>query len=91
MAIASLILGILSLVFSFIPFMGFIALAMAVVGLILGIMGKKELEKEGQATTPATAGIVMSTISIVWYIISWIIWISILSSTSSALINLQQL
>lgn len=65
MGVASLILGIISLVIGFIPFCGIIALVPAIVGLILGIV---EIAKKGKAGEPkgkGIAGLVCSAIAIV--------------------------
>ena len=58
MAIASMVLGICSLV---IPYAG---LATAIVGLILGIMAKKQLQEQGAPYGMATAGLVCSIIGL---------------------------
>ncbi|MCL2425506.1 MAG: DUF4190 domain-containing protein [Oscillospiraceae bacterium] len=61
MAIASLVIGAASLVFCWIPFFGTI---MAIVGLILGIVGKKSASEAGVRSGVATGGIICSAISI---------------------------
>ena len=60
MAVASLILGIVSVVLSWVTFVG---LASGIVGLVLAIMGRKKCAP-GQ-TGMATAGLVLSIIGIV--------------------------
>ena len=60
LSIASMILGIISLV---IPYAG---TAVAIVGLILGIVGKKKSKAVNAPSGMATAGIVMSIIAIAW-------------------------
>lgn len=67
MAIASLVLGICALVFPFIG-LGWLSMLIGIVGIILGALGKKNIEKQGMAT----AGIVMSIIAIALGLISWI-------------------
>ena len=67
MAIASLILGIISLVLSFFG-LGIISVFTAIVGIILGVLGRKDPEKKGMAT----AGLVCSIIALVLGIIMWI-------------------
>lgn len=60
MAIASLVLGIVAIVFSFIPGLNFLGLISGIVGLVLGVIAKKK--------TPsgmATAGLVVSIIGVV--------------------------
>lgn len=58
MAVASLVLGILSVIFPFIG-LGIVGLVSGIVGLVLGIVAKKK-EPSGMAT----AGIVLSIIGI---------------------------
>ena len=62
MAVASLVLGIISLVFIIIPGLQFIGAIVGVVGIILGALARKKLKAENQATGTATAGMVMSII-----------------------------
>lgn len=66
MAVASLILGIVGLVLSFFPFIGWIGMVLAVVGIILGAIGRKDESKRGMAT----AGLVLSIIAVGWAIIA---------------------
>lgn len=72
MGIASLVLGIVSVVISFVPFCGIIALVPAIVGLILGIVDAVKKSKEQQPKGMAIAGIVCSAVAIVliiyWYV-----------------------
>lgn len=67
MAIASLVLGIISLVLSFFG-LGIISVFTAIIGIILGVLGRKDPEKKGMAT----AGLVCSIIALVLGIIMWI-------------------
>lgn len=71
MGIASLVLGIISLIIGFIPLCGSIALIPAIIGLILGIIDiaskNKKQENKGQSIT----GIVLSTITI-FCIVFWL-------------------
>ena len=81
MAIASMVLGIVSLVF---PFLG---IATAVVGLILGALAMKTLKASGAPTGMAVAGIVCSiialAISIICIFTCYIPWFCAASSLSS--------
>ena len=67
MAVASLVLGICSLVFPFIG-LGWLSVLLGVIGTILGALGRKNAEKKGIAT----AGMVMSIISVVLGVVMWI-------------------
>lgn len=69
-AIASLVLGIAALVlavFAGMAFYGWIGTICGIVGLILGVMAKKE-----SPSGMATAGIVLSIIGLAWGIIATI-------------------
>lgn len=67
MAVASLVLGICSLVFPFIG-LGWLSVLIGVVGTVLGALGRKNTEKQGLAT----AGMVMSIISVALGLIMWL-------------------
>lgn len=59
-ATASLVLGIISLVFIFFGTFAFIGMILAIIGLILGIQAKKESPADGKAK----AGVVLSIIGL---------------------------
>ena len=59
-ATASLVLGIISLVFIFFGTFAFIGMIMAIIGLVLGISAKKDNPEDGKAK----AGIVLSIIGL---------------------------
>jgi len=75
MAIASLVLGIVGIVLAFIfPFAAPVA---AIIGLILAVISKKKLKAEGQPTGKATAGLILSIISLAFGIvmIACVLWV----------------
>jgi hypothetical protein len=65
MGIASWVLGILALLTMWIPFVGVIALPMSIIGIILGVVAKKQLPAVGQSDSVATAGIAISIIAFI--------------------------
>jgi len=65
MSIASLVLGIVALVGSLTICGSIFAIPVALVGLILGIIGKNKLKTAGAPFGKATAGIVMSIIALI--------------------------
>ena len=81
MAIASLVLGIVSIVFSAIPGLGLLSWILAIVGIILGALGRKNPEKKGIAT----AGLVCSIIGLILGIITWLACAAVLGVAGSSL------
>ena len=78
MAIASLVLGIISLVLSFCG-LGIISVFTAIVGIVLGALGRKDLEKKGMAT----AGLVCSIIALVLGIVMWVACAAIIGGAAA--------
>ena len=76
LSIISMILGICGLI----PFGG---IASAIVGLILGIIGKKKNSEVGAPTGMATAGIIMSIIGLAFSIIFTIVCLTCASCADS--------
>lgn len=68
MAVASLVLGIVSFVFALIPFCGLIAFIPALIGLILGIVGIVTNKQKKQGVGMAIAGTVLSILAILFMI-----------------------
>ena len=65
MDIASLVLGILGLVFGFIPFCSYIAPLLCLIGLILGIVSVVQKSKYRMPKGMAIAGVILSAIGLV--------------------------
>lgn len=74
MDVASMVLGIISLVFSF--FCGFISLITAPVGLILGIIDLVKKKAQEKSKGMAIAGVVMCAIAIFILVFSLIFFAS---------------
>lgn len=85
MAIASLVLGIISLVFACVSFsvilgwLSIVALAMGIVGIVLAGVAKSK-EKSG----PATAGLVLSILSTIFSFVPGILWIIVIMAAAGA-------
>ena len=78
MAVASLVLGICSLVFPFIG-LGWLSCISGIVGVILGALSRKKAEKRGLAT----AGMVMSIIAVALGLLMWIACASCIGGLAS--------
>lgn len=88
LAIASLVLGLVGIVFDFIPGLGIVALLCAIVGLILGIVAKSQISNSnGQigGSGMATAGIVLSIIVLALWVILLVACAAFIGSVGSAL------
>ena len=73
MGVAALVLGIVSLVISFIPFCGTWAIIPAIVGLVLGIVDWVKKKKASEPKGKAIAGTVCSAIAIVVIAVWWVL------------------
>jgi hypothetical protein len=73
---ASLVLGIISLVFIFFGTVAFVGIILAVIGLVLGISAKKENPEDGKAK----AGVILSIVSLALCTLSFIACAACLSS-----------
>ena len=65
MGIASLVLGILSLLICWIPCVNYFAFIPAIVGLILGIVDTVQKSKKGENKGMSIAGIILTAIALV--------------------------
>lgn len=68
MAVASLVLGILSIVFAFVPYMSLVGGICGIVGIILAVLGKKEPQKAGLATGGLVCSIVGTILCLIFYV-----------------------
>lgn len=89
MGVASLILGIVAIVFGLVPLpipgKGIIGLICAIVGVILGAVGRKKAKNAGQPTGAATAGMVLSIISLILDVIAVIVTVACVGVIGSSL------
>ncbi|MCL2526019.1 MAG: DUF4190 domain-containing protein [Coriobacteriia bacterium] len=86
MGIASMVLGIVALVFCFIPFLGWLGVILGIVGLVLGFVSLKKTP-QGVKSGMAKAGIVTSIIAIALNLIMLIVvagFIGALGTAASA-------
>ena len=66
MKIASLVIGCVTILLSFIPCLGWFAILPAVVGIILGVLAFKQARKNNQPKGMPIAGIVLNIVSILF-------------------------
>src|SRR5271157_5264805 len=90
MAIASLILGIVAIVFAFIPFINFIAPIFGIVGIILGAIALKNLKAANQPTGTAAGGLVVSIIGTVLSVLIWAACAACIGGSRSILEQIQK-
>ena len=70
MGIASLVLGIISIILAFVPFIWILAIVTSIVGLVLGIVSLVKKVNKGQSI----AGIVLCAITLILAIISLLLY-----------------
>ncbi len=84
MGVASLVLGIISIIIGIIPFCGIIALIPAIIGFILGIVDTVVKSKKNLPKGVSIAGLILSILAII-FIIGYFIIVSIGAASYSAL------
>lgn len=88
MGVAALVLGIVSIIFAWIPFCGTIAFIPAIIGLILGIIDTVQKSKKGEKKGVSIAGIILSAIAIAFITIYTIAIGSAAQKAAEALNNI---
>ena len=68
MAVASLVLGIVSIIFSFFGGINFFGGIIGIVGIILGVYGKKDESKKGMATAGLVCSIIGTVLCFIFYV-----------------------
>ena len=79
MATSGMIMGILSTVFNIIPFLGFISIILAVLGIIFGGIGMAKSKVNG-GKGKAISGVVLGLINIVWFFVSLVLMAAAVAS-----------
>ena len=69
LAIVGLVLGAVSLAFSWVPFFNIVTIACGIVGIVLSSKGKSKLVAAGQAKGLAVAGLIVSIVGLILSII----------------------
>lgn len=67
MGVASLVLGILSLILCFIPGTSLVGLILSLLGVILGALGRKDPDKKGIATGGLVCSIIALVLCGIWF------------------------
>lgn len=83
MAIASLVLGIVGIIFSI--FTGWIGIILGLVGIILGAVFMSQAKKTGQPTGMAVAGLVLSIIAVIIGVLVMACAVCVVAGAESAL------
>ena len=81
MAVASLVIGIIAAICGFIPCINYFAIIPAIVGLVLGFVGRSQAKKNGEPTGMATAGIVLNIVALALIII----WTLVIGAADAAI------
>lgn len=68
MAVASLVLGILSIIFSFFGGINLIGAILGIIGIVLGTLGRKDESKKGLATGGMVCSIIGTILCVIFYI-----------------------
>lgn len=87
-SVGGMVIGIVSLLLSFIPCVGILGGALAVVGLILSLIGYRSAKDQGGPTTMGIVGMVLSAIAII-VAIAWGTLIAKASSDISEPLNVE--
>lgn len=84
MGVASLVLGIISIVLSFVPFTQLFASLLGVIGIVLGAFGRKQAVDSGLPTGVPTAGLVCSIIGLCLTLLMYVACAGALNAAKSA-------
>ena len=68
MAVASLVLGIISIVLSFFPGLSIWGAIVGIVGIVLGVLGKKVPEQAGMAKAGLVCSIIGTVLCLAFYV-----------------------
>lgn len=71
MGVAALVLGIITILFAFIPGLNFISPFIGVLGITLGVLARNRLKKEGKPADIATGGMVTSIVGTIFGFITY--------------------
>lgn len=85
MGVASLVLGIVTLIIAFIPFCNTLSFIPSVVGLILGLVDMNKKKKEGQPRGMAIAGVILCLIALALVIV----WVFIVGASVATMNQIQ--
>ena len=66
MGVVSLVFGIISLVLCWFPVLNWVALALSIVGIVMGAVGMSKAKRAGESSGLATAGLVLCIVATVF-------------------------
>lgn len=68
MGVAALVLGIISILFWFVPWMGWLGAVLGIIGIVLGVQGRKNVETKGLATGGMVCSIIGTVLNLLFFI-----------------------
>ena len=82
-AIIGMVLGIVTIIACWIPYASFFAIATGIAGIILSVIGKKQLQASGEKAAMAPVGLVLSIVGLVFGIIMSIVYCSCICAAAA--------
>jgi hypothetical protein len=80
LGIAALVLGILAILFAFIPIVGIASYPLAIVGVVLGLVGLGRVRTGRSSRGITLAGLIASVLGLVLVIVSTVVYVSAISA-----------
>lgn len=87
LSIAALVCGIIGIVGGWIPGVTYVALPLAILGIIFGVIGMKKAKASGESKGLAVAGLVCGIIGTVFAVIGLICVVCVFATASSIVNN----
>jgi ABC-type nickel/cobalt efflux system permease component RcnA len=89
-AIASLVLGIVAILSALIPLGFYLALPVAILAIVLGVLARKSLLQSGEPTATATTGMVLGVIGFLLAAAMWVLCASLWQKVKTSVDTLEK-